>query len=205
MNIIEKYSEKFYSGLEDIFERENISIKNLLLQEFNKNKTKKTILDFGCGSGEWLELFIQLGGIVYAMDKSSAALDFCKNKYQHRNIIFMDFNEKKIKLQDNSVDVITVFWVFQEILNDNEMTLILSEMDRVLKKDGIIIVVENQYSDIRKIIKSTQYGDLLIDNKENVLRQFSNNTLVNIFQRLHYYKRLHKEFEMSFYEVYQKT
>lgn len=201
---IKEYSEKFYSGAVDILEYENVSIRNLLLQEFGKKDKKKILFDFGCGSGEWLQFFLKLSDVVYATDKSFEAMDYCKERYQYNNIVFLDFDEKKIKLKDFSVDVITVFWVFQEIINDNEIYLILKEFDRILKSEGRIIIVENQYSDIRKIVKSTQYGDILKDNKGNLLRQFPDNTLVNILKKSNYQKCNHIEFGMSFYEIYQK-
>lgn len=202
MNNIKEYSEKFYSGSENILENENILIRELLLQEFNKDK--QVLFDFGCGSGEWLEFFAQFEEKIYATDKSIEAIDFCKEKYQYNNVVFLDFDEKQIKLEDFSVDVITIFWVFQEIFNDDEIDLFLKEFDRILKTNGIIIVVENQYSDIRKFMKSTRYGDILGDDGGSILRQFPDNTLDFIFERLHYYKCKHQEFGMSFFEIYQK-
>ena len=203
MNGIEEYSEKFYSGSEDILENENLLIKKLLLQELNKGE-KQVLLDFGCGSGDWLDFFVQFEDKIYATDKSIEAMDFCKEKRQYNKVVFLDFDEKKIKLEDFSVDVITVFWVFQEILNDDEMDLFLREFNRILKTNGLIIVIENQYSDIRKFMASTRYGDMLINSKGNILRQFSNNTVDFIFERLHYRKCKHQEFGISFFEIYQK-
>ena len=184
-------------------ENENLLIKKLLLQELNKGE-KQVLLDFGCGSGDWLDFFVQFEDKIYATDKSIEAMDFCKEKRQYNKVVFLDFDEKKIKLEDFSVDVITVFWVFQEILNDDEMDLFLREFNRILKTNGLIIVIENQYSDIRKFMASTRYGDMLINSKGNILRQFSNNTVDFIFERLHYRKCKHQEFGISFFEIYQK-
>lgn len=203
MNNIKDYSEKFYSGSEDILENENILIKKLLLQELNKDK-KEVLFDFGCGSGDWLDFFVQFEDKVYATDKSIEAMDFVKKMHQYSKVDFLDFDEKKIKLEDFSVDIITVFWVFQEILNDDEMDLFLEEFDRILKTNGIIVVIENRYSDIRKFMASTRYGDMLIDSKGNILRQFPNNTVDFIFGRLNYRTCKHQEFGMSFFEIFQK-
>lgn len=204
MNDIKEYSEKFYSGSEDILENENKLIKKFLLQALKKEE-KKVLFDFGCGSGEWLEFFVQFEDKIYATDKSIKAMNFCREKHQCNNVVFLDFDEKKIKLEDFSVDVITVFWVFQEILNDDEIDLFLREFDRILKTNGIIIVVENQYSDIRKFMTSTRYGDMLMDSSGDILRQFPNNTLDFIFGTLHYSISKHQEFGMSFFEIYQKN
>lgn len=204
MNDIKEYSEKFYSGLEDILENENKLIKKFLLQALEKDE-KEVLFDFGCGSGEWLEFFAQFEDKIYATDKSIKAMDFCREKNQCNNVVFLDFDEQKIKLEDFSVDVITIFWVFQEILNDDEIDLFLREFDRILKTNGIIIVVENQYSDIRKFMTSTRYGDMLMDSSGNILRQFSNNTLDFIFGTLNYSISKHQEFGMSFFEIYQKN
>lgn len=203
MNSIEEYSEKFYSGSEDILENENLLIKKLLLRELNKDE-KEVLLDFGCGSGDWLDFFVQFEDKIYATDKSIEAMDFCKEKRQYNKVVFLEFNEKKIKLEDFSVDVITVFWVFQEILNDDEIDLFLKEFNRILKTNGIIIVIENQYSDIRKFMASTRYGDMLMNSKGNILRQFPNNTVDFIFERFHYRKCKHQEFGISYFEIYQK-
>ena len=97
MNGIEEYSEKFYSGSEDILENENLLIKKLLLQELNKGE-KQVLLDFGCGSGDCLDFFVKFEDKIYATDKSIEAMDFCKEKRQYNKVVFLDFDEKKIKL-----------------------------------------------------------------------------------------------------------
>lgn len=203
MSSIKEYSEKFYSGSDDILENENVIIKKILSQALNKDE-KEVLLDFGCGSGDWIDFFVQFEDKIYVTDKSIEAMDFCKKRCQYSKVVFLDFDEKKIKLEDFSVDVITAFWVFQEILNDNAIELFLGEFDRILKANGIIIVIENQYSDIRKFMESTRYGNMLIDSKGSILRQFPNNTVDFIFDRLHYRIYKHQEFGMSFLEIYQK-
>lgn len=203
---LEEYSNKFYSGKDLIFECENIFIENFLSQELIARSDKNILFDFGCGSGDWLKYYKKVAHKIYATDKNNQAVDFCKKKYcQDNNITIFNYNEKSIKLQNSSIDIITIFWVFQEILDDEEFYGIIMEFNRILKKGGFIIVVDNQYSNIRESVESTKYGEKMMNKQGDIIRQFRNNTLSCLFKEFNYNIRKHEEFGMSFCELYQKT
>ncbi len=201
---VKKYAEKFYSGKNNIYNSENDWITKLIKKDININKERSVIVDFGVGSGDWLDLYSTLSDTIYAIDIDINCVEYCKNKFDLKCINFMLFDGNNIKLNDSSVDVIMVFWVFQEILEDKTLKNIVSEFKRILKPQGIIIIVDNIYSDIRHLLKSTQYGDLLEKNTNDIIRQFKNNSVCSIFEEKHLNLLKHEEYQTSFYEIYIK-
>lgn len=200
---IEQYTEQFYSGKSDVFERENLWIKKILKEDFSYRKNS-VWLDFGCGSGYWLETFSQLADIIYATDVNPEAIDYCKKIYAVNNINFSLFNGKTINIERESVDVITVFWVLQEVLSDENLVKIFDEFKRVLKPKGKIFIVENIYSDVRFLTKSSIYGDMLLNQEGEIIRQFKENTIYPILSQIGFSFLGKGMYELSFYEIYEK-
>lgn len=200
---IERYTEQFYSGKPDVFERENLWIKKILKEAFSYQKNS-VWLDFGCGSGYWLENFRQLAEVIYATDINPEAIEYCKKLHAVNNINFFVFNGKTINIETESVDVITVFWVLQEVLSDEELLKMFDEFKRVLKSKGKLFIVENRYSDVRSLIRASRYGDMLQNQEGEIIRQFKENTISPLLNQKGFSVSEKGMFELSFYEIYEK-
>lgn len=102
-----------------------------LIEKYNKVKNPK-IIDIGCGTGKNIEELQKLG-LVFGLDNSKEALNFCKKKGL-KNLILG--RAEKTDLKDNFFDIITLLDVLEH--TDDEKTL--KEMNRILKKGGLIII-----------------------------------------------------------------
>ena len=194
------YSQFFYHSNDDVLVKENKWISNILTQYLKKDNTKK-ILDFGCGSGDWLNELYSYSNCLYATDVSINAIRYCKKNYQMK-INYFIFDNQNIPLNNNYIDVVIIFWVFQEIIDDKSLKIIISEIKRIIKKNGLIIFVDNLYSDIRKEIKTSSMGELMqIDN--SIIRQQKNNSMKNIFPNNEFKLLFHSEYESSYCEIFQ--
>ena len=106
--------------------------RDIILRLINKNKKYK-ILDLGCSSGSLLKK-LDFCDNLYGVDISIDAINLAKKK-GFKNV----FNVDAITLpfKDNMFDIIISSDVLEHIENDNKA---ISEMEKVLKKKGKIIV-----------------------------------------------------------------
>jgi len=108
-------------------------------------RQKQTVLDFGCGSGVFSIASASVvgnRGKVYAFDMRPAALERLKEEANRKglaNIETILFDNSKVStlLGSESVDVILLYDVLQEI---SDQRLLLKELHRVLKQDGVLSV-----------------------------------------------------------------
>lgn len=103
----------------------------------------KIVLDAGCGTGKFLETIEKDAQKYIGIDLSNDQLIKAKSKSKKSNSIFISSNLTNIPLEDNSVDLIISSWVLGTITKLEERNKALFELKRVLKKDGIMVLVEN--------------------------------------------------------------
>ena len=150
------------------------AIINDLIKKY-KIKKKNFILDAGCGAG-FNTLYLRKHGKVYGIDNSKIALKFCK-KRGLKNIILSDI--AKTKFKNNSFDIITCLGVFYH-KNANPKK-ILKEFERILKKNGILIITTPALDFLRnKYFKSYQ------DISMKTARRYSLNKFKNLFKQNNY-------------------
>ena len=103
----------------------------------------KIVLDLGCGTGKFMQKFYKDTIKYYGLDLSEKQLEIAKNKVKGENVDFICCSAENIPLPDNSIDVIISTWVLGTILEIDRRNKAIEEMKRVLKKDGVIFLVEN--------------------------------------------------------------
>jgi len=124
-------------------------------------------LDFGCGSGTYAIPAARLvgeEGKVYALDKDKKALDKLMQKAKSeglRNIERIDASaEPRIKLADESVDVVLLFDVFHSyyFTGVGDRRRLLDEVARVAKPNALISVwPKHMESDARDEIENANF------------------------------------------------
>jgi SAM-dependent methyltransferase len=105
-----------------------------------------TVLEFGAGTG-WLSRFLtQLGCRVILLDVSATALQIARDLYERQPPIgdrpaprFLQFDGRRIGLEDASVERILCFDAFHHAPNPDD---VLREFGRVLKPGGIAAFAE---------------------------------------------------------------
>ncbi|HUU78097.1 MAG TPA: class I SAM-dependent methyltransferase [candidate division Zixibacteria bacterium] len=127
-------------------------------------KENQRILDFGSRIGNYSIPIAQIigeNGKVFALDVNHDALDELMERAKFYNLdnIFpiKTDGELKIKLPDNSIDIILFYDVIYPICRRKGLKAyneILSEFHRILKKDGILSILFAHLDDL----------DLTIDN-----------------------------------------
>lgn len=152
-------------------------IKNM--SNFN-NKSKKSVVDIGCGRGHELELLASLGytsyiGIDPSEDSVQSAIrkvKFLRHKYNITMSIIRGVGDKiwsdgsagltndaKMSMircfgNERKYDVVHMFWCIHYCMNEkNDFINLFINIDRVLKKDGFIIISSMNGVKIDKLMK----------------------------------------------------
>ena len=132
------YEDNDYYELFSIAEDSENKVTNYL----KKLSTNKIVLDAGCGTGKFLPIIEDVSNKYIAVDLSNKQLIKAKEKSK-KNSIFINSSLEKIKLDNNLADLIISTWVLGTITDIEERNRCLDELKRILKPNGIIILVEN--------------------------------------------------------------
>ena len=136
--------ERFYSyfnqaNLFIIHQRERAlihALKQLRLEDLSD----KTILDVGCGSGNFLREFVQYGAKpkhLYGIDLLEERIE--KAQELNPNIHFRCGDASTLPYEDHYFNIVIQFTVFTSILDSGMKEKIASEILRVLRADGTMI------------------------------------------------------------------
>lgn len=108
-----------------------------VLREYFKLNSGESVLDTGCGTGEFSVLFPPEAYTGIDIDKGY--IDYARKKYR-RNFLVADAT--KLPFADNSYDKVLIVGVLHHL--DNETCgLVLTEAKRVLRPEGIMLVMED--------------------------------------------------------------
>ncbi|MFQ5587168.1 MAG: class I SAM-dependent methyltransferase [Thermodesulfobacteriota bacterium] len=119
------------------------------------------VLEVGCGPGFFTEVLSRIvgeQGRVYAQDVEEGMVRRVKRKLKRfdcRNVELLLCNSTAIELPDDSCDVAFCANVFEEIYKEGELAGSVKDIDRVLKRGGILIIKEHRPGGTRKIIEET--------------------------------------------------
>jgi len=107
-------------------------------------KSGQTVLDFGCGSGNYTILASRIvgsAGKIFALDSDEVGLSELLNKIKKDNIKNIEFittsGEIEFPLPDEMIHVVLMYDVLH-LLDDNERNKLFREAHRVLKKNGFV-------------------------------------------------------------------
>jgi cyclopropane fatty-acyl-phospholipid synthase-like methyltransferase len=121
-------SEKTYDALKTAISR---GIKELRI------KTEgKTLLDIGCGRGEMLRWLKEMGMEVYGTDIGKAPIDYLKEEG------FFVYKQDIRYLEGNRHDIVSCFFVAQNMISDNDLCDLYQSIDRSLKTRGLLILAD---------------------------------------------------------------
>lgn len=142
MNEEEHHLDSLYVSFEDVFRGTRQDIKERLkvympyLEEFNRDKENTTILDIGCGRGEWLELLGENGYHAKGIDSNRIMVELCNN--MNLNVELSDAIEYLRKQKSNSLDMVTGFHIVEH-LPLKQLISLFDECLRVLRPNGLVI------------------------------------------------------------------
>tara|TARA_Y100001980_G_C14554954_1_gene342502 strand:+ start:2392 stop:3090 length:699 start_codon:yes stop_codon:yes gene_type:complete len=109
------------------------------------NKTEN-ILDIGCANGRTISLIKKIGfveNIIYGVDLRENRLNDAKILYPKSKFKCMD--ARYLSFPNNSFDIVSIFTVFSSIIRKIDRIKVATQIDRVLKPEGIVIFYDLRY------------------------------------------------------------
>lgn len=117
--------EKLYKFLQSF----NLQYKKTILLDRIKKGSK--VLDYGCGAGEFVK-YIENDFTVFGFEPDADARNAAESKLSKAKIL-----DNIDSIEDHSLDVITLWHVFEHIENQDEM---LEVFNKKLKDKGLLII-----------------------------------------------------------------
>jgi len=112
-------------------------------------KREYVLLDAACGVGKYsiaISDVLKNKGIIYAVDLWEEGIQTLKQTIEEKEIKnikpFLADISKHIPVEDQSVDIILMATVLHDLIEDNTEKGTLSEVRRVLKSGGSLVIVE---------------------------------------------------------------
>lgn len=110
-----------------------------------KPRKNAQILDVGCGIGKWVKIFAERGFAVTGIDASPWMIRAAKNRIGKSfgdkvRLVVMDAS--KLDLPNNFYDLVNCITVLQHVFDDAKWKKAISEMVRVAKSSGFILIYE---------------------------------------------------------------
>lgn len=151
--------ETYYKSVSPIYDQIRLDHKNdfentvnIILDQCGTGA--KDVLDIGCGTGRYGERLNELGFHVIGIDKSSSQLE------QASKIIeTVQGDAVNLPFDDESFDVCTMILMLHH-LGNKERIIAFSEVNRVLRKDGVLIIKTCTEEDLDKRLTSIFFPEL---------------------------------------------
>lgn len=150
------------------------SIEIVRLEKIFFKGKKGKILDYGIGGGCNSFHFLKLGYKVYGIDVSPTSLKIVKytckkNKIKSPKLFLLKKKDKKLPFPDSSFDYIIGISVLSLLGSKKKIKNLLSELRRILKKGGKIILDINdhnsEFSQNKKQVEKNVFISKIISNK----------------------------------------
>jgi ubiquinone/menaquinone biosynthesis C-methylase UbiE len=105
------------------------------------------VLDVGCGTGTGLAPYLEAGCTVVGVDVSAAMLNRARDRLGDRAELHLS-NGTTLPFEDDRFDLVTTSMVLHEVPADARVAF-LSEMARVAKPDGHLLVADYRFGSLR--------------------------------------------------------
>ncbi len=137
----------------------------------------KKVLDLACGEGYGSFLLSKEAGHVVGVDIDRTAIDHAREKYTAHNLEFLEGSILDIPIEGKGkFDVIVCFEALEHV---GEHEKILSEVKRLLKKEGLFIVStpnKKTYTDDLNYTNPFHKKELYFDEFDDLLGSYFENT-----------------------------
>ena len=143
MKLLETAPNRYDRGIRLITFGRDLKVKKLIVNRYISEKDY--VLDIGTGTGTLAALCAEKGAKVFAFDKSEKMLSIAKEKVKRLNLgdrvtlETMSVVEMDKRFEDETFDKVVAALIFSE-LSEPELDYALKQIQRVLKKGGLLIV-----------------------------------------------------------------
>lgn len=139
----------------------------------------KIILDAACGPGKYAEILMAKGAIVKGFDISPKMVELAMARNKNKGSFFVhDLSTNFSMIADQSCDIVLCALALHYI---EDWTVTISEFNRVLKKNGILVIsIEHPFYEYN-FFKSKRYFE--VENVKCTWNGFGKPVEVNSFRR----------------------
>ncbi len=130
-----EFENKFRGNRDNIINK--LSIYDSLIDLYIRNNKKISLLDIGCGRGEFLQRWNKRIPNSIGIEQDKNMINLCESL--GLNILKGEALEILYSLESSSISLITIFHMIEHI-ESKKLTLLLEQCHRVLKDDGIFIM-----------------------------------------------------------------
>ncbi len=133
--------------------------------------TKKAVLDLGCGEGYGSHLLAGVAERVTGVDLSAEAVEHARSRYVGANLEYRVADCRTTGLPDQHFDLVVCFEMVEHIADHDRL---LSEVRRVLKKNGVFVVSSPNkefYSDLEGFENPFHVKELCLRDFQHLLRR----------------------------------
>ncbi|OQP66896.1 hypothetical protein A3860_00565 [Niastella vici] len=156
-----------------------------LFRKYSSMFQNNKVLDIGPGTGFVVNIWKSLGKDLTGIDISATAVKNLKVQYPEYSFLEFDIGSSKVNLPENTFSCCSAASVLYHIVDDKALDIALSNIHRLLKKDGIFIFSDNfiregQYNITHQRCRTLQeYKDALHRNGFEILDRLPNYVLMN--------------------------
>jgi ubiquinone/menaquinone biosynthesis C-methylase UbiE len=114
----------------------------MIFQELLSGIQGGTVLDIGCGSGQFIEILVHSLGayeFITGIDVDETALKEASDKFQGDSFSFIKASSQALPFEDGVFDLVSISKTLHHVENDRQT---LVEMKRVLRPGGYFLVTE---------------------------------------------------------------
>lgn len=111
------------------------------------SKADKLVLDVGCGTGTYLNLYQKARWKVFGIDRSPAMIDIARKKLGKRAELHLG-DASHMPYSDGTFDLVVAFFALHEMPAPIR-SKVVNESKRVMKKNGRILLVDYHPGPIR--------------------------------------------------------
>lgn len=120
-------------------ESDGINLRQWLVEVLPKGSK---VVDFGCGSGLWRNIFVEYD--YWGLDQNAAMIQVAKSRDNIMADKFIQTNWDNICLEDSSVDLIFTAAVLQHNKHPQK-DKVVKEFHRILRPGGFYLATENTF------------------------------------------------------------
>ncbi len=138
--------------------KEATSILHDIYDEALESYNIKTMLDIGCGRGDFIRRMTKRGIACKGIDASAVMVDECQRAG-------LDVGYKHLHEIDEKFDAIVAIFDVLNFLNHNELSIFLSDISKSLNDGGVFLADINTLHGFRDVA----VGSVSVDNKDEFL------------------------------------
>ena len=101
--------------------------------------SQKNVLDLASGEGYGTSFLSKKATHIHGLDVSPETIHHAKSKYSGSNIDFVEAKATELPFENTSFDVVVSFETLEHLSSEDQQ-LFISEINRVLKDDGLLII-----------------------------------------------------------------